>query len=386
MTQKRREFGRGAFALALAGAATAALLNGAPAVAQVFYEVPAAQREMSEAEWAAMKARAVPMERTVEAAPARLAAPVFATEPPRIVPGNPGSAPQRLAGAEVTVPAGDGGIAPENYGFGNFDTIYHYNDYLQVPNPVTYYPWRAAGRLYFRTWDGYDSWCSASLIAPSIIVTAGHCVHAGGRGASGWNQSTTFVPAANGTTEPYGRCDAIYLGTTTNWYSIGNILEGYDVGIVVCDKRRGTTREIGRSTGWLAHCISNCLQPYWFLTQLGYPQNYYNGDLMTVSQHLSEGRSYPDYYYGTGMRGGSSGGPHISNIGAIEDSSTSPGQWATRNVVFAVTSWGWVSHLPKQQGASTLSGPANANNWITMFNDACRASRRAHGRRSCNFL
>lgn len=368
-------------------AALAATVPPAPAGAQAFHTVTGAEA-MSEAEWAAMKARAVPMERMLDPAAARpLAAPVFATEPPVIVPGNRGTAPDVWdAAATRAEAAGDGGIAPENYGQDNANTIYHYNDYLQVPNPVRYYPWRAAGKIWFRTAGGVDSWCTGSLIAPSIIVTAGHCVHQGGNGAAGWNQRTVFVPAANGTAEPYGRCEAVYLGTTQRWYDEGNILEGYDVGIIVCAKPAGRRAEIGRATGWFSHCVSNCLQPYWFLSQLGYPQNYFAGDNMTASQHLSEGTSYPDYFYGTGMRGGSSGGPHVSNIGAMEDNSTNPGQWTTRSVVFAVTSWGWVAHEWKQQGASTLSGPSDANDWVRMYNQACEASMRANGRRSCSLL
>ncbi len=364
-----------------------ALALAPSALAQAFHAVPEAASAMTEAEWQAMKARAVPAERLADPAARRpLAAPLSSASPPVIVPGNPGTAPNLALAVPPAAAAAGGAPAPENYGQDNAGTIYHYNDYLQEPYPAGYYPWRAAGRIFFRNADGIDSWCSGALIAPSIIVTAGHCVHQGGTGSAGWNQSTVFVPAASGDDEPYGRCTAIALGTTRDWFNIGNIVEGYDIGIITCGKRAGTDREIGRATGWFGHCTVNCLQSYWFLTQLGYPQNYYDGDLMTTSQHLSEGTSYPDYFFGSGMRGGSSGGPHIANIGAIADSSTSPGQWPVRNVLFAVTSWGWIAHEGKQQGASTLSGPDNTNGWTRIFNNACRAARRAHGRRSCDLL
>lgn len=382
--RRRHIFGAAALAAAMALGTTAAC-------ARVQHAVPRTTAPVSEAEWGAMKARAVPAWRHPDRLPARLAEPAFAAVAPSILPRDHGSAEGDAPAAgelPAAFPGPDGAAdaAPENHGDGNAGTIYHCNDYLQQPDPVRHYPFRAAGKIWFRGADGIDGRCSGVPIAPSIIVTAGHCVHQGGNRDAGWNRRTLFVPAANGSTEPCGRREASYLGITRRWFNRGQIADDYDVGIIVCGNRLGTRREIGRAAGWFGHCYANCLQPYWFLTQPSYPQNVCNGDRMTASQHLSEGLTFRDYFHGTGMRGGSSGGPHVSNIGEFQDSSTSPGQFTPRNILFAVTSRGWVAHGFTQQGASTLAGAADANNWVRMHSQVCRAARRAHGRRSCSLL
>ncbi len=120
---------------------------------------------------------------------------------------------------------------------------------------------------------------------------------------------------------------------------------------------------------------------------------------MVVGQHIEvTGMPVPpdedylglDYIFGSGMRGGSSGGPHIANIGDIsenaDDQPVNVGQYSQRNVIFAVTSWGFVSNLWKLQGASPLSGVNNSNGFVALFNAACRRSRNLHGNYSCQTL
>ncbi len=106
---------------------------------------------------------------------------------------------------------------------------------------------------------------------------------------------------------------------------------------------------------------------------------------MTQSEHLERSNTR-DLLLGTGMRGGSSGGPHVANLGDIVDDTFDRGRFAARNWVFAVTSWGYVSEGPKLQGASTLSGPGNANNFKNLFNAACARARALHGVRSCHLF
>ena len=302
-------------------------------------------------------------------------------------------------------------IGTDNYGLGLMDTPYHYNDYLQFPSPY-YAPYRSIGRLLFTASDGLTYWCTATLIARAIIVTAGHCVFEGGANdPSGFNLDGYFYPgysAVDGDSQRYGRCHVLQWGTTDAWYTTSpgisgseNLNGGFDVGIALCDRLQDARwsyvngRLPGGALGYMGFCYENCRPSYWFLSQFGYPGNYYGGGEMTVSQHLGitrqevpniPGVTGLDFIFGSGMQGGSSGGPHISNIGDLSDTSSDLGQYTLRNMVMGVTSWGFNGTQFKIQGASPLSGVANANNFLSLYNAICRASRRTYGNWSCTLL
>ncbi len=339
----------------------------------------------------------VPASRTLATLPAEALAPVTitlgSTGPAfQAMPGDPGPesvtpAPTVALPSRGAVPASTtrtmGPIKPENFGVNAYQSIYHYSDSLVDAEAQSTAPHRLSGWFRFTTADGLTARCTASLISRSILVTAGHCVHTGGTGSAGWIRSGTFYPAyRNGESPLYGSATAAWVITTGGWYSRGQLDQGYDVGLVVLNNRTGTTTEIGDYTGWFGACFHYCLQNFWHTSQLGFPANYYDGQMLTQSEHLahSDGR---DYLVGSGMQGGSSGGPHVTNLGALSDSSLDQGQWPTRNIIFAVTSWGYVSDIFKIQGASSLSGPNESNQFPTMYNYACAAARSLHGQGSC---
>jgi hypothetical protein len=223
-----------------------------------------------------------------------------------------------------------------------------------------------------------------------VGVTAGHCVHQGGDKVGiprdqGWVTNATFIPAYTNGAAPFGSAAVVYLTTTSGWYNTGGLDQGYDVGVFTLDKRSGTAVELGAYTGYYGFCTAYCLQNYWYNTQLGYPGNYYGGQYMTRGEHLewSDGR---DFVFGSGMEGGSSGGAQIANLGFLDSSAGSTGQWPYRNAVFAVTSWGYTDRTLKLQGASSLSGPNNANDFRAMYNQACTVARQRHGTGSCSLL
>jgi V8-like Glu-specific endopeptidase len=282
-------------------------------------------------------------------------------------------------------------VVPYNYGlnpFGagnNLNTIFHYTDsYVQA---YSQYPFRTTGHLAFVAADGNSYRCSAALISAAILATAGHCVHQGGDNggprANGWIRSAYFVPARANTSWPYGYAWAVWATTTSGWYNVGNITQGYDIALLVLRDREGFSLPPGNYVGWLGACFSFCLQPYWYLTQLGYPGNYYGGLYMMQGEHLETNRNNTDYYHGSGMQGGSSGGPHVANLGFLSDSTANKGQWPYRDILFAATSWGYVSDVYKIQGASTTSGPGNSNNFPAMWTNACNVARGLHGNGTC---
>ena len=335
-------------------------------------------------------AKAVPLDARLKTLPPEAMGDKKASEPltgkPAIHQGDAGQAGQAAdGGAPDRLAAPEGGIVPQNYGAGNLGTIYHYTDLLIDPSLRKKYPYRPSGWFVFTAASGGTFRCTATLISKSILVTAGHCVHGGGGGSANYIKSGIFYPAYANGAAPYGSASAAYVLTTSGWYNTGALDQGYDVGLVVLNNRSGTTTEIGNYTGWFSFCYSNCLQSYWYLTQHGYPGNLYNGTVLTQSQHL-EASDTRDYVLGSGMQGGSSGGPHIANLGSISDSSTNQGQWPYRNVIFAVTSWGYVDQTLKIQGAPSLSGPGNSNNFQAMFNTMCNLSRGLHGSASCTTL
>lgn len=357
---------------------------------------------VTEADFAALVASATPMTLTRDGpgdlpAPQSLAIDPAASEGPmRIHPGAPGRGlPTNILQQNAAAPSGDAGapVAPMDVGAGNLASIYHYSDYLQAPYPVDRYPYRAAGKLFF-TLHGFNFVCTAALIAPSIIVTAGHCTN---DGAGEFDSSAVFVPAysASAGDYPFGYCSVTNIWTTPEWNSGLGLAFEYDVAVALCGPVEGASqhvgRLIGRATGWLGFCWRNCRMPYFQDTQIGYPVNYYGGGEMTISHHLAEtvsgvigGIPTGGYVHGSGMGGGSSGGPHVLNPGEIDETST-PGELPDRNVTLAVTSFS-VGGVPDMLASIALTGANNTINFRLLYNLACRESRRTLGRRSCDLI
>ena len=382
-------------ALRIALLAGALALSAIPAHAQSGGRVLSNEITGIQAESALRKA--VPAERLLPALPIE-AMDLRAKESPGtpvIVPGNPGP---KAAAKAVHLPepsgGGGGGISPENYGVGSLSTAYHYSDRRVDPALVPLYPQRTVG-YFLHTFNGTNFFfCTATLISRSIIVTAAHCVY--NTNTNQYITAGTFFPACtncNGGSPlmtPYGSATAYAVIATAGWKNAltesAALDKGYDVALVALRKRTSTTVEIGTATGWMGWCFQNCLQPFWQLTQLGYPANYDGGNRMQHGEHI-EISDTRDYLMGSGMRGGSSGGPHVNGLGTLVDSATDKGQFAgLRNTIFAVTSWGFISEANKRQGASSLSGPGNTNGLKVMWNFVCANARALHGTATCALI
>ncbi|MCW1933277.1 trypsin-like serine peptidase [Pararhodobacter zhoushanensis] len=389
-----------------------------PALAQVL-SPPMGPSTMGDVDLAQIMATAIPMEQIYEGsgpmATARAVPPAadMGSGVPLIRPGTAGRAVRATIDeslyrelSESAPSANSNAPDTQDYGSGNRGTIYHYSDALQYPAPY-FAPQRSVGKLYFMN-GGLWYTCTATLIDRAILLTAGHCVYNPDRGGEeGWNTQGIFYPGYSGemgVSQRYGSCEVLRWGTTTQWRNVASESEGlnggYDVGMALCGRLTDARWTYvnnslpGFRLGYLPFCYLNCRLDYNFLTQLGYPGNYYNGEEMTVGQHLEvTGQTIPlwgriglDYVYGSGMEGGSSGGPHILNMGEISDSARQASQMPSRNVVMAVTSWGYSGGDIKIQGASPLSGVSNANNFLELFNQFCRLSRRTHGSYTCTPL
>lgn len=167
------------------------------------------------------------------------------------------------------------------------------------------------GKLFFSK-GGENYVCSGSVIGPSLVATAGHCVS---DGAGNWATNVLFCPGYSqvGAMPGYGCWAGPALVAPTNYRINGE--RDYDYGFVITNPT-GTVRnqEIGNAVGGYAGWAVN-----WPSTQpviaFGYPSaapfqgdtiqqvaavEWYEDDRSTGSQ-LSK-------YIGSDMTGGSSGG------------------------------------------------------------------------------
>lgn len=225
-------------------------------------------------------------------------------------------------------------------------------------------PYRTIGKLWFTNSSGGTSWCSASLIMRSVIVTAAHC--AGRFGTSTFYSNWTFRPGhwgASGATSaqiaPYGAWTMQAVRIATSWYNGTDTGSGSarnnDVAVFIV-RKNASNQFIGNVLGgWMSYGWNN----YSFVqssktgnlrtaavSTLGYPGLMDSGAIM----QRTDGPTYTttvggalQLWQGSNLTGGSSGGPWIVNFayatpalsgGAVQ------GTAAAKNRVIGVTSWG----------------------------------------------
>jgi glutamyl endopeptidase len=155
-----------------------------------------------------------------------------------------------LSGAAGSGAAGSGGfsatpIAPRPPQAG-IQSIIGTDQRVRV-DPTTVFPARAIVQIV-RTTGGSTFGCTGWLYGPSIIATAGHCVHPGG-GANGGGGNGfypradfTIIPGRNGATNPYGTCTATQLLSVNGWTASGD--ETYDYAAI------RLSCAVGNTTGW----------------------------------------------------------------------------------------------------------------------------------------
>jgi V8-like Glu-specific endopeptidase len=191
------------------------------------------------------------------------------------------------------------------------------------------YPFRTIGKLFFKQY-GVSYVCSASVIGPRGIVTAGHCVHKGNNLSTGWSTSVVFIPAYNAGAAPYGQWSVPVLRTFTDWYANGtkgDFDRDWGAGAIT-----GTIggKTIGATVGYLGYSWNQSRNQDWWL--LGYPQaSPFTGKYMVI---CTAGYAYNSPFY--------NGGPAPVSVGCDQTGGTSGGPWirkfGTGNYVNGVNS------------------------------------------------
>lgn len=268
--------------------------------------------------------------------------------------------------------------------------------------PVTSYPYRATGKLYFKI--GSSTYvCTASLVKKGVLVTAAHCVFNYGQGASGWYSNWTWCPAnttsAGGVYGCYSgvqpRILTPYFNGTDVCTQSGVVCNNDVATIVLAPKgtvHAGTT--VGfYNYGWNGYSYvttailggARAVQ----ITQLGYPVAFDSGYQMertdAVGWYYTSG-NLKNTQIGTAQTGGSSGGPWLVNFGTtpvINTSSASAGAQPIQSVI-GVTSYGSTTVGYNRQGASYFGqntaypsasyGGYGAGNIGKLMQDTCTAN------------
>lgn len=234
------------------------------------------------------------------------------------------------------------------------------------------YPSRTAGKLFFTEQGVGNFVCSASVLRPRIVVTAGHCVaHPSTNPAQRhFYTNWLFIPAYDNGAAPYGTWTPKGEWVTNTWYfSDGSVPNAQDVGMLIMNDHvstAGTATKIGNVTGWLGWEINVLSNDN--VTMLGYPCNLDSCLKMeeTGAQAFESGGNNTTIY-GSAMRGGASGGPWIQDYG-VQPAGAPPVAFGG-NVLVGVTSYGPISTTPEYLGASNLD-----SRFQTLLNDACGPS------------
>lgn len=286
-------------------------------------------------------------------------------KPPSVEPGPAVTlyAPQALHREQFKTQSG---VIPEaTSSFGAFYTT------GQEITPAKY-PARTAGQLFFHDPVGGGNFvCSASVLRPRIIMTAGHCIAHPSTNPSQryFYTGHLFVPALTNGKAAFGRWTASQLWVTNAWFfSDGSVPNNADEGIMIAADQniKGATHKIGDLTGWLGWITFALANNN--ITMKGYPCNLDNCARMetTNAQTFASGGNNT-YIYGSAMRGGASGGPWIQDYGWAPVSN--PPVSLGNNYLAGVTSYGPIATEPAYLGASQFD-----SNFTNLLNSACGAA------------
>jgi hypothetical protein len=199
---------------------------------------------------------------------------------------------------------------------------------------ATAFPNRTHGNVFF-TLGRADYSCTATVVnslSQSVVVTAGHCVHFGGKGHP-WATNWTFAPGYQDGFAPFGTWAARRLFTTKGWRKRTRF--AYDVGAAaVHPNAAGAVETVVGSRG-----IAFNQPREQFYRSFGYPvhpQPKFDGEsLWTCDSQYGYSDPYPEPR-----------GPAQSAIGCDMGAGSSGGSWVVADqYVNSVNSFGY-SFLP----------------------------------------
>ena len=141
--------------------------------------------------------------------------------------------------------------------------------------------------------------CSGFMLGPRTVGTAGHCVHSAEKG--GWVKSMLVMPAANGSTRPFGESWAIEVFSAAGWTRDAD--GRFDFGALTLES------DIGTSTGTFGMRDENDA----VLTRYPFSITGYPGDKPAGTMWLSTGTitavDARRVYFSIDVTHGNSGGP-----------------------------------------------------------------------------
>ena len=177
------------------------------------------------------------------------------------------------------------------------------------------------GKVFFRNaTNGKDYVCSGSSVTSSskrLVITAGHCVHGGGKNGK-WHQNWVFVPGYDRGKAPKGKFQAASLRAYKDWIDKGgnNSAVGFNSDVAFVTTHDGTSGgKVNEKVG--GHGIIAGGSWTFGVDIFGYPANLDRGQAMkSCSSKTARAQMQSWYFYtvqGCNFEGGSSGGPWLQD-------------------------------------------------------------------------